>query len=130
MDSDQSASDLFCIKGDLQEAGGEKRGKHIFRKGKKAEIERRAGSRIMMQKSDYDAVEILDLQQLKGRQQLAGGAVPSVDLEVLQLRREPRRPVMLVAHLDRWLRERSADEFGLSLHHAEHRHNIRGTKGG
>lgn len=49
MDSDQSASDLFCIKGDLQEAGGEKRGKHIFRKGKKAEIERRAGSRIMMQ---------------------------------------------------------------------------------
>lgn len=55
------------------------------------------------------------LQQLKGSQQFPGSAVPSVNLVVLQLRREPRGAVVLVTHLDGGLRKRPTYEFCLAL---------------
>lgn len=61
------------------------------------------------------------LQQFEGGQQLPGAAVPSVHLVVLQLRGEPRRAVVLVAHLDGGLGERPAYELGLALSEARRR---------
>lgn len=61
------------------------------------------------------------LQQFEGGQQLPGAAVPSVHLVVLQLRGEPRRAVVLVAHLDGGLGEGPAYELGLALSEARRR---------
>lgn len=55
------------------------------------------------------------LQQFEGGQQLPCCAVPSVHLVVLQLRGEPRRAIVLVAHLDRGLGKRAANELGFTL---------------
>lgn len=74
------------------------------------EVERWCGGvkEKKMEKDDY-------LEQLKGCQQLPGGAVPPVNLVVLELRREPRGPVVLVTHLDGRLCKRPTDELGLAL---------------
>lgn len=58
------------------------------------------------------------LQQLEGGQQLPSSAVPSVHLVVLQLGGEPRRAVVLVAHLDRGLGKRPTYELRLTLKEA------------
>lgn len=56
-----------------------------------------------------------NLQQLKGGQQLPCSAVSSVNLIVLQLRGEPRGPVVLVTHLHQGLCKGPTNELRLAL---------------
>lgn len=56
------------------------------------------------------------LQQLKSGQKLPGSAVPPVNLEVLQLWREPRGSIMLITHLDGGLCEGPTYELCLTLY--------------
>lgn len=56
-----------------------------------------------------------NLQQFKGCQHFSSGAVPTIDLIVLQLRREARGTVVLISHLDYRLSKGSAHEVSFTL---------------